>query len=113
MPKKSAKGSKQIGIGVIGMGWMGMLHSHAYRQIPDAFEDASFEPRLVICADDVEARAQKGQKLNGFEQRTTNWKEVIAHPDVEVVNITAPNSLHVEIATAAARAGKHILCEKP
>jgi predicted dehydrogenase len=113
MPKKSSSASKKIGIGVIGMGWMGMVHSHSYRQIPDTFDDSGLEPRLVICADDVEARAQKGQKLYGFEKYTTNWKDVIAHPDVQVVSITAPNNLHVEIATAAARAGKHIMCEKP
>ena len=47
----------KIGIGVIGMGWMGQVHGRSYRQIPLRFPKADIEPRLVICADDVAARA--------------------------------------------------------
>jgi predicted dehydrogenase len=105
--------TRTIGIGVIGMGWMGMLHSQSYRQIPYAFAESDMLPRLVVCADDVEARAQKAQAVLGFERSTTNWREVIEDPNVQVINITAPNHLHVEIVKAAAAAGKHIMCEKP
>jgi predicted dehydrogenase len=105
--------AKTIGIGVIGMGWMGMVHSRAYRQIPDRFYDGGIEPRLIVCADDVEARAQKTRPMFGFERHTTDWREVIADPQVEVVNIAAPNYLHLEMVQAAAQAGKHIFCEKP
>jgi predicted dehydrogenase len=102
-----------IGIGVIGMGWMGEVHSRAYRQIVDRFRDSGIEPRLVICNDAVEHRAREAQARFGYEQYTTHWPEVIAHPDVDVVNIAAPNGLHLEMVRAAAEAGKHILCEKP
>lgn len=105
--------AKTIGIGVIGMGWMGMLHSQSYQQIPYIFPDSDIEPRLLICADDVESRAQKAKNVLGFQRHTTDWREVIADPHVQVVNITAPNNLHVEIVKAAAQAGKHIMCEKP
>lgn len=105
--------ARTIGIGVIGMGWMGMTHSQSYRQIPVFFPASDIEPRLVICADDVEARARNAQKVHHFEQSVTDWRAVIAHPDVEVVNIATPNHQHVEMAQAAARAGKHIFCEKP
>ncbi len=105
--------ARTIGIGVIGMGWMGMVHSHSYREIPETFEDSDVLPRLVICADDVEARASKAQRMFSFERCTTDWKQVIADPEVEVVNIASPNYLHLEMAKAAARAGKHIMCEKP
>ncbi len=104
---------RRIGIGVIGMGWMGTLHSQSYTQIPYFFPKSDIEPRLVVCADDVETRAQKAKKLLGFERHTTNWHDVINDPNVQVVNITAPNNLHVEIVKAAAAAGKHIMCEKP
>lgn len=104
---------RTIGIGVIGMGWMGQVHSRSYRQMVDRFHDDGIRPRLVICADEVEARAQKAQSMFGFEQITTDWRAVIAHPEVEVVNITAPNSMHVEMIRAAAEAKKHIFCEKP
>ena len=105
--------TRTIGIGVIGMGWMGTVHSRSYRQIPIRFQDCDIRPRLVICADEVEARAREAQALLGFERYTADWKQVIADPEVELVNITAPNNMHLEIARAAAEAGKHIFCEKP
>src|SRR2546422_4983674 len=105
--------TRTIGIGVIGMGWMGEVHSRSYRAIPDRFYESGIFPRLVVCADPVEARAQTAQQRFGFESYTTDWREVIANPEVEVVNVAAPNGMHLEINQAAARAGKHIFCEKP
>jgi predicted dehydrogenase len=105
--------ARSIGIGVIGMGWMGVVHSRAYRMLADRFHSDPIKPRLVICADDVELRAREAQRRFGFEQYTTDWRHVVAHPDVQVVNIASPNHLHVEMAQAAAAAGKHIFCEKP
>lgn len=102
-----------VGIGIIGMGWMGQVHSRAYNQIKDRFFEADFRPRLVICADEIEARAKQAQERFGYEQYTTDWHAVLSHPDVQVVNITAPNGMHLELNRAAAAAGKHILCEKP
>ena len=104
---------KTIGIGVIGMGWMGQTHSRSYLQVPLRFPQADLKPRLVICADSVEERATRAKAILGFEEATTDWKEVIENPDVEVVNITSPNHLHVEIVSAAVAAGKHVFCEKP
>ena len=105
--------TRTIGVGVIGMGWMGTVHTRAYQQIPNRFPDSGIRPRLIICADDAEKRARQAQDLFGFERYTTDWKQVIAAPDVEVVNIAAPNNMHLEIVRAAAEVGKHIFCEKP
>lgn len=105
--------TKTIGIGIIGMGWMGETHSRAYRQVQERFYDIDFAPRLVICSDNVEKRAKNAQYRLGFEHYATDWRKVIEHPDVEVVNVATPNSLHLEIVQAAAAAGKHVLCEKP
>ena len=105
--------ARTIGIGVIGLGWMGMAHSRSYRQIPHRFQDSGIQPRLVICADEVETRASQAESLFGFERFTTDWQQVISDSEVEVVNITAPNFMHLEIVRAAAVAGKHIFCEKP
>ncbi|MFQ5932897.1 MAG: Gfo/Idh/MocA family protein [Nitrospiraceae bacterium] len=102
-----------LGIGVIGMGWMGKVHSRSYRQVPDRFRDKGIEPRLVICADEVKSRAEEGKERFGFEHYTRDWRKVCAHPEVEVVNIAAPNSLHLEMVRAAADAAKHVFCEKP
>jgi predicted dehydrogenase len=105
--------SRTIGIGVIGMGWMGQVHSRSYRQIMQRFPDSPLQLRLVICADDAEARLQEAQRSLGFERQTTDWKRVIEDPDVEIVNIATPNHLHLEIVELAAKAGKHVFCEKP
>jgi predicted dehydrogenase len=102
-----------IGIGVIGMGWMGYVHSRAYREMRDRFYDSDIEPRLIICADTVEKRAQEAQARLGFAAATTDWQAVLDHPEVQVVNIAAPNGMHLELIRAAAKAGKHIFCEKP
>ena len=104
---------RTIGVGVIGMGWMGNVHSRSYRQVSDRFRELAIQPRLIVCSDDVEARASEARELLGFERSTTDWREVIADAEVEAVNIAAPNHLHLEMARAAAQAGKHIFCEKP
>ena len=97
---------RTIGIGVIGMGWMGEAHSRAYDQLRDRFFDAPFRPRLVICADAVEERAQQGQARFGFARSTTDWREVVADPEVEVVDVTAPNGMHLEINLRGRRGGQ-------
>jgi predicted dehydrogenase len=102
-----------VGVGVIGMGWMGMVHSRAYLQAADRFYDSDIRPKLVVCADNVEGRAKEAQERFGFERITTQWHDVIADPEVQVVNIATPNCLHREIAAVAAAAAKHIFCEKP
>ncbi len=84
--------TQPIGIGVIGMGWMGAVHSRAYQQVPVRFDDAGVRPRLVICADEVEARARQAQATLGFERATADWRQVIELHDVQVVNIATPNN---------------------
>jgi predicted dehydrogenase len=105
--------SQPIGVGIIGMGWMGLVHGRAYRQVADRFHDSGPRARLVVCADDVAARAREARERLGFEDHTTDWRQVVADPDVRVVVIATPNHLHLELARAAAAAGKHVFCEKP
>jgi predicted dehydrogenase len=104
---------KEINIGVIGMGWMGTVHSRSYAAIKDKFFDKGILPRLIICADNVPERGEEAKIRFGFEETTTDWMAVINHPEVEVVNITSPNFLHREMTLAALEAGKHVMCEKP
>ena len=105
--------AERVGIGIIGMGWMGQVHSRSYRAIGDRFWDSGIRPELVICADEVESRAHDGVHRFGFTNHTTRWREVIDHPGVDVVNVTSPNFMHLTMATAAVDAGKHVFCEKP
>lgn len=109
----SGSKSESIGIGIIGMGWMGTVHSRSYRAVADRFHDKGVRARLVVCADDVEARAIRAKEVFDFESCTTDWRQVIANPDVQVVNIATPNYLHLEIVREATVANKHIFCEKP
>jgi hypothetical protein len=63
--------TRTIGIGIIGMGWMGEVHSRAYRAVRDRFHDCGIEPRLVVCAGAVEARAQAAQQRFGYDDLKT------------------------------------------
>ena len=104
---------KDIRIGLIGTGGMGKAHATAFRNVPLVFGNEPGRPVLEIVAD-VDAKAvEKWAGEFGFARWTTNWREVIEDPRVDVVDITTPNALHAEMAIAAAQAGKHIYCEKP
>jgi len=105
--------SRSIGIGVVGFGWMGQAHSRSYRSIPPYFPEAEVTPRLVAIADAVPERIDLAISKFGFESGTTDWHELLERDDIDVIDITAPNALHRELAEAAATAGKHIFCEKP
>lgn len=102
-----------LGIGVVGFGWMGQAHSRSALRIPTLFPERTYNTTLVICADNVESRRAEAIEGFGFREATANWREVLDHPDVDVVYVTAPNMLHEEIAVAAAGMGKAVFCEKP
>lgn len=104
---------REIGIGLLGAGWMGDLHSASYRRVRDHYPECDALPRLVVAADEVEARAREAVDRLGYERSTTDWRAVLADPDVEAVSITAPNFMHREMALAACAAGKHFWGEKP
>jgi predicted dehydrogenase len=105
--------SRRIGIAVVGFGWMGQAHSRSYSRLPTLFDDLAATPDLVVCADSVDVRREQAVARFGFREAAADWRDAIARPDVDVVVVTAPNMLHVEIAEAACAAGKHVFCEKP
>ena len=104
---------KVLGIGVVGFGWMGMAHSRSAARIASLFPEREFDTRLVICGDNVSERREQAVDGFGFASASADWESVVDHPDVDVVYVTAPNMMHEEIATAAAKAGKAVFCEKP
>jgi predicted dehydrogenase len=104
---------QRIGIGVIGFGWMGQAHSRSYLRISTLFPERTFDTDMVIISDNVQARVDDAIDSFGFREGSTNWEDVMAHPDVDVVCICAPTMLHEPLAIAAAEAGKHVFCEKP
>ena len=104
---------KDIRIGLIGAGFMGKAHATAFKNVPLIFGNEPGRPVLEIIAD-VDAQAvEKRAAEFGFPRWTTEWREVIQDPQVDLIDITTPNHLHAEMAIAAAEAGKHVYCEKP
>jgi predicted dehydrogenase len=101
-----------VGIGIVGYGMMGRAHSYAYTAVP-VLRQLPVRPKLVILSGRDRARVAKAAGEYGFERFTTDWREVVSHPDVDIVDICTPPGTHAEIATAAADAHKAVICEKP
>jgi predicted dehydrogenase len=105
--------TNEIRIGLVGFGWMGQAHSRAYRAIPTYFPEEGVGPRLVGVADSSPDRVKLALENFGYEFGTADWRDLVARQDIDVIDITAPTAMHMEIAQAAAAAGKHVFCEKP
>ncbi|AZO07953.1 Gfo/Idh/MocA family oxidoreductase [Mesorhizobium sp. M3A.F.Ca.ET.080.04.2.1] len=103
---------KTLNAAVIGTGFMGKAHSVAMAVVPIIFEPSVGIDRTVIVDID-EAAVKKAQVQYGFREYATDWREVVNRPDIDVVVICTPNDSHAEIAIAAAKSGKHVMCEKP
>ena len=104
--------TKPLNIGMIGYGFMGRAHSNAYRKVNNFF-DLEHRPVLkAVCARNA-ANAQAFADKWGYESVETDWRKLVERRDIDAVDICTPNNLHREIALAAAKAGKMILCEKP
>ena len=103
----------KIGIGVVGFGWMGQAHSRAFRDLPVYFPESGIEPQLVAVAESVPDRRELARTNFGFASATDDWRTLLDRDDIDVIDITAPNGMHREIAEAATAAGKHVFCEKP
>ena len=103
---------KQLNVGLIGSGFMARTHANALRKVGNFF-DLEYQPVLkAVCSHD-EARAKAFAARWGFESWETDWRKLVARKDIDLVDINLPNDMHQEVAIAAAKAGKMILCEKP
>jgi predicted dehydrogenase len=103
---------KTIRIGLVGSGFMGKTHSLAYRTVSGVFR-LPVEPVLELLADVTPEAAAAAARDFGFARSTGDWHALVADPQIDVVSITTPNTLHAPIALAAIAAGKHVHCEKP
>jgi predicted dehydrogenase len=103
---------KALNIGMVGYGFMGRTHSNAFKQVPQFF-DLGYRPILkAICARDG-AKAKAFAENWGYESFETDWRALVARKDIDVIDIASPNDTHHDIAIAAAKAGKMVMCEKP
>jgi myo-inositol 2-dehydrogenase/D-chiro-inositol 1-dehydrogenase len=103
---------KKINVGMVGYGFMGRTHSNAFAQAPHFF-DLAYQPVLKAAC------ARNAEKLKGFadqwgyESTETDWRKLVERKDIDLIDIASPNDTHLEIALAAAAAGKMVMCEKP
>lgn len=103
---------KQLNVGLIGCGFMGRTHSNAYRKVGNFF-DLDYQPVLKAICDSNGEKAAAHAARWGFASIETDYKKLLARDDIDLVDICLPNNLHAEVAIAAAKAGKMIVCEKP
>jgi predicted dehydrogenase len=103
---------KSLNIGLVGYGFMGRTHSNAFLQAPRFF-DLPWKPALKAVAARSEERVRKFADNWGYESHTTDWRDLVNRKDIDVIDIASPNDTHHEIAIAAAKAGKMVMCEKP
>jgi predicted dehydrogenase len=99
-------------VAMIGYGFMGATHSVGWRQAPRMFDLPDAVEMAVIVGRNADAVAAAGAKW-GWAESATDWRDVIARDDIDIVDIVTPGDSHAEIAIAALEAGKHVLVEKP
>jgi len=104
---------REIGVGLVSLGWMGRLHTKAYQAVPVTYPELGVRPVLAHAADTAPDRAEYARDVLGYRRASADYREVLADDGVDVVSICAPNALHREIALAAAEAGKPFWIEKP
>ncbi|MFO7921305.1 MAG: Gfo/Idh/MocA family oxidoreductase, partial [Nioella sp.] len=102
----------EIGIGLIGGGYMGKAHAVAMAAVGAVF-DTALRPRLEMIAAGSPASAERYRAAYGFARAAPDWQALVADPRVEAVVIAAPQATHRVIAEAAFAAGKPVFCEKP
>src|SRR6187401_3319509 len=101
-----------IGIGMIGYAFMGVAHSQGWRNARSFFDPALVPDLVAVGGRDAEAAGDMARRFD-WQHVETDWRALIARPDVDLVDICTPGDTHAEIAIAALEAGKHVLCEKP
>ena len=101
-----------VNVAVIGYGFMGRAHSNAWRQV-SAFCSPPLTPSLAVICGRTRENTEAAARAFGWREAATDWREVVRRPDVHIVDICTPGDSHADIAIAAARAGKAVICEKP
>lgn len=112
MSEHRSSTSRELGVAVIGYSFMGKAHSHAWRNVSAFFPDGPRVRQQVLVGRDPAALKSAAEQY-GWADTATDWRDVVARDDVDVVDVCTPGHLHAEIALAALEAGKHVLVEKP
>ncbi|MBR7652629.1 Gfo/Idh/MocA family protein [Brucella oryzae] len=102
----------KLRVGLIGTGFMGKAHVFGFASAQKVF-DLPYRIDLHTVADITPEAAERAAADFGFDHSTADWRDLVANPEIDLIDITAPNALHKEMALAAIAAGKHVYCEKP
>ena len=102
-----------LSVAVIGAGMAGTTHANAWRQVGTVYNLGLPPIRLATIADTYQSAAEDAAARYGYASATTSWRSIAADPTIDIVSIVVGNALHLEIAAAMIKAGKHVLCEKP
>jgi predicted dehydrogenase len=103
----------ELGIGMLGYAFMGKAHSNAFKKIPYMMYPPAAIPKLVGVAGRNPEAVREAAKRYGYAHAYTDWRDMLANPDIHVFDNGGPNDAHAEPCIVAAEAGKHVFCEKP
>ena len=103
----------EIGVAVVGFGWMGQAHSRAWARLSHHYPDSPLRPRFAAVADLDPGRRAEARDLYGFADSHEHWQDLLARGDIDVVSVCGPNFVHREIGSAVAASGRHLWIEKP
>jgi predicted dehydrogenase len=103
---------KTLNVGIIGHKFMGKAHSNAWKTAPYFF-DLGIKPVMKVACGRNEEQLKKFAERWGWEEIETDWRKMVRRDDIHIVDIATPPNIHRDIAVEAAKAGKHIFCEKP
>jgi predicted dehydrogenase len=103
---------KKLNVALLGCGFMGRAHSHAYLDVSRFFDLDYFPVQKVVTGLTQEEAGPFAERW-GWQEYSTDWRKTIERDDIDLVDICIPNNMHHQIVLAAAAAGKMIACEKP
>ncbi len=104
---------RKLGVGMAGYGFIGRVHAHAHRSLPLFYRPIPFQTELLGVATSTESSGRMAQEEAGFHFHTRDYRDLLHHPDIDIIDVCTPNDTHFDICRDAILAGKHVYCDKP